>query len=59
MKTNISLPKDDRCILCENVCPENVYDCPELQHAIETKGAVYKWCWEKNEKTPKKSKEKP
>jgi len=53
MKANISVPKDDSCIFCDQECPEDVYDCMILQQAMNSKKAVYKWCWVKNEKTPK------
>lgn len=52
MKTNISLPKDDRCKLCDDNrnCPENVYDCIILNDAINTKTAAYIWTWVRNPK---------
>ena len=58
MKANISVPKDDLCKVCDQECPDNVYDCAILQDAMVKKQASYKWCWLKNEKTPKKIKEK-
>jgi len=45
MRTNISLPKDDHCSICDEQCPENIYDCPKLNEAIATKKAYYGWCW--------------
>jgi hypothetical protein len=50
MKAKISLPQDDLCKFCDNVCPENVYDCDILQQAMNSKQAGYKWCWLKLEK---------
>ena len=45
MKAKISIPEDDICKVCDETCPENVYDCPILQQAMNSKQAVYKWCW--------------
>jgi len=45
MKTNISLPEDDLCKLCEEKCPKNVYDCETLTQMINRKKALYVWCW--------------
>lgn len=45
MKTKISLPEGDTCELCENECPNNIYDCEKLTIAINTKIDYYGWRW--------------
>lgn len=45
LKTNISLPEDDICKLCNEKCPANIYDCPTHQKMVNEKKAVYLWCW--------------
>ena len=49
MKTNISLPKDDKCGFCDQKCPDNIYDCEILSEAINKKQCVYVWYWTKKE----------
>lgn len=45
MKTTISLPENDICKCCEDICPENIYDCEKLQQLINNKKSQYVWCW--------------
>lgn len=45
MRTKPILSDEDICNICDNKCPENIYDCPNLNEAIKTKNASYIWCW--------------
>lgn len=45
MKTNINLPKDDKCVCCNNKCPDNIYECDILNKLIVQKKSQYIWQW--------------
>ena len=45
MRTNITLHQDDICKVCNEKCPNDIYECELLKNLINQKKALYKWCW--------------
>lgn len=45
MKSDIVNDKDDLCIACSDICPENIYDCEKRRQLQESNKLKYAWCW--------------